>query len=219
MVPVKSSDSGWAFVTTNGKKAIPGPFKSVTPFQNGMSFVNRKDKNILIDKEGKSINISVGKPIFFSEGIVGVLKNKNAPKRHRQYFYADDSGNNILGRNFKEITPFQLGVAKVRILADEIPEAGAKKKRELLGAINKRGVMIVPPKFRNLHLQPDGNIVINPQRFFGLVSLSGKVILDPIYDLITYYPKDKLFRVEQGEKVGYFTLDKDQLEWIWEMRY
>ena len=154
---------------------------------------------------------------FFSEGILGVVINKNAKKRDRKYFYADDSGNNILGRNFKEITPFQLGVAKVRILSEEVP--GKKKKKPLLGAINKRGVMIVPPKFRNLHLQPDGNIVINPQRFHGLVTLSGKILLEPIYDLITYYPRDKIFRAEQGEKIGYFQLEANEVKWIWEMRY
>jgi len=102
------------------------------------------------------------------------------------------------------------------MLAEELPGV---KKRELLGAINKRGVMIVPPKFRNLHLQPDGNIVINPQRFYGLVSIDGKVLLEPIYDLITFYPADQIFRAEQGEKVGYFTLEENKVEWVWEMRY
>lgn len=217
LIPVKTKNRGWSFVDNTGKKQIPGPFKKVTSFQSGMSFVHRKEKDFLIDKSGNELTVSVGKPLFFSEGILGIIKNENASKKNKQYFYADESGNNILGRNFKEITPFQLGVAKVRILAEEVP--GAKKKKQLLGAINKRGVMIVPPKFRNLHLQPDGNIVINPQRFYGLVTLSGKTLLEPIYDLITYYPSDKIFRAEQGEKVGYFELDKDVVEWIWEMRY
>ncbi len=217
LIPVNIKNQGWSFINSTGKKIIPGPFKTATSFQNGMSLVNRAEKKFLIDKLGNNLRISMGEPLFFSEGILGVVKNGHAPKRNRQYFYADDSGNNIFGRNFKEITPFQLGVAKVRILSEEVP--GAKKKKQLLGAINKRGVMIVPPKFRNLHLQPDGNIIINPQRFYGLVSASGKTLLEPIYDLITYYPRDKIFRAEQGEKVGYFELDKNVVKWIWEMRY
>jgi len=217
LIPVKTKGRGWTFVDETGKMIISGPFNSVTAFQSGMSFVNRKEKNFLIDELGNEISISNGTPLFFSEEILGIVKDENKKRRDREYFYADDSGNNILGRNFKEINPFQLGVAKVRILSVEVP--GEKKKKQLLGAINKRGVMIVPPKFRNLHLQPDGNIVINPQRFHGLVTLSGKTLLEPIYDLITYYPKDEIFRAEQGEKIGYFELEENQVKWIWKMRY
>ncbi len=217
LVAVKVKNRGWSFINEAENLAIRGPFRTVTAFQGGISFVHQKDKDFLIDKNGNEIFFSNGKPLFFSEGILGILKNENVPKRSRKYFFADDSGNNILGRYFKEIFPFTLGVAKVRILAEEVP--GEKKKKQLLGAINKRGVMIVPPKYRNLHQQPDGNIIINPQRFFGLVSLSGKTLLEPIYDSIFYYPQDKIFRAEQGEKIGYFELDKDVVKWIWEMRY
>ncbi len=217
LVPVKVKNRGWSFINKTGKAVISGPFKTVTSFQGGISFVHQKDKDFLIDKNGNEIFFSNGKPEFFSEGILGILKNENVPKRKRKYFFADDSGNNILGRYFKEIYPFRLGVAKVRVLAEEVP--GEKKKKQLLGAINKRGVMIVPPKYRNVHLQPDGNIIINPQRFYGLVSLSGETLLDPIYDSIFYYPNDKIFRAEQGEKIGYFELDKNVVKWIWEMRY
>ena len=218
LVAVKTQNSqGWYFVNMTGKKIIAGPFKSVTPFQSGMSFVNYKKEELLIDKTGNRIPITTGKPLFFSEGILGILKNPEARKRNRIYFYGDEEGNNILGRDFAEITPFQLGVSKVRRVRQEVP--GTKKRRELLGAINKRGVMVVPPKFRNLHLQPDGNIVINPQRFYGLITVDGKKLLDPIYDLITYYREDQIIRVEQGEKVGYAELKNDELTWIWEMGY
>ena len=217
LIPVKVKNRGWSFINETGQLVIAGPFKTVTSFQSGISFVHRKEKDFLIDKNGNEIFFSNGKPEFFSEGIIGILKNENAPKRKRKYFFADDSGNNILGRYFREIFPFSLGVAKVRVLAEEIP--GQKKKKQLLGAINKRGVMIVPPKFRNVHLQPDGNIIINPQRFYGLVSLSGEILLEPIYDSISYYPQDQIFRAEQGEKIGYFELDKNVVKWIWELRY
>jgi len=218
LVAVKTRNSqGWYFVNMAGKKVIPGPFKSVTPFQSGMSFVKYKKEEILIDKSGNRIPITTGKPLFFSEGILGIVKNPEAKKRNRIYFYGDESGNNILGRDFAEITPFQLGISKVRRLMQVVP--GTKKRKELLGAINKRGVMVVPPKFRNLHLQPDGNIVINPQRFYGLITVDGKKLLDPIYDLITYYPRDRIIRVEQGEKVGYAELKNEELVWIWEMGF
>ncbi len=218
LVAVETRNSqGWYFVNKAGQKIIPGPFESVTPFQSGMSFVKYKKQEILIDKTGNRIPITTGKPLFFSEGILGMVKNPSAKKRDRIYFYADETGNNILGRDFAEITPFQLGISKVRRLTPIVP--GAKKRRELLGAINKRGVMVVPPKFRNLHLQPDGNIVINPQRFYGLVTVDGEVILDPIYDLITYYREDQILRVEQGEKVGYAEFKDNKLTWIWEMTY
>ena len=65
MIPVKTKDHGWSFIQTAEETIIPGPFKWVTHFQNGISFVNRKEKDFLIDKLGNEISISDGAPVFF----------------------------------------------------------------------------------------------------------------------------------------------------------
>ena len=218
LIPVKRPGSlGWFFVNLSGQEVIPGPFKEVTPFQRGMSFVREKEQQKLIDKTGRQLSFSTGEPLFFSEGILGMLKNEPASPQQERYFYADETGNNILGQEFAEITPFQLGVAKVRRLSATTP--GATQRLEPLGAINKRGVMVVPPKFRNLHLQPDGNIIINPQRFYGMASFSGEILLEPVYDRILYCPKENIYRVEQGEKIGYVEWKGEEVGWIWALQY
>jgi len=217
-IAVKAAGSnGWFFVDTTGRTIIKGPFKTVTPFYRGVSFVNYEGKELLIDDQGREIKMKTGQPIFMTEGIIGIVENPLAAEKDKRYFYADEAGNNIFGRYFEEISPFQLGTAKVRRLNEQ--RAGQVKTKELLGVINTRGVMVVPPKFRNLHLQPDGNIIINPQRYYSLYTKSGNKMLEPVYDMIRFYPKANLVRVEQGEKIGYLSFVDDKLTWVWPLQY
>lgn len=85
-------------------------------------------------------------------------------------------------------------------------------------AINQRGVIIVPTRSKVLHVQPDGNIIINPQRFFGMFSHNGRLLVEADYDRITRYDQN-IFRVDRAEAIGYFRLKGDQIEWIWPLKY
>ena len=218
LVAVKISQyDDWFYVDLENTVKIRGPFQSVNSFKGGVTLVKYKSQEQFINKNGELIYLKTGKPIFFSEGILGVVKREKSKKKEGIYFYADESGGNIFGRYFSEIAPFKSGIAQVRRVRSV--KSGEKQKREFLGAINKRGVMVVPPKFRTLHLQPNGNVIINPQLFFGVASKEGTVLLDPIYDKIDYFKKDNILRVEQGEKIGYAFLKEDEIEWIWELQY
>lgn len=207
MIAVKAqAGSGWSFIDTTNTIRLSGPFDRVTPFENGLTFVKMEQKTSILNSQGKAIDFIGGVPIFYSEGIFGMQNGK------KSFYYADINGNNIFERYFSEIEAFQLGVAKVRPILDD------PKKRALLGAINRRGVMVVPPKFRNLHVQKDGNIIINPQRYFGMSDPQGNILLEPIYDKIEQFEADHIFRVEQGEKIGYCRLLGNEIEWIWDLQ-
>jgi hypothetical protein len=44
-----------------------------------------------------------------------------------------------------------------------------------------------------------------------LADINGKVLLEPVYELIEYF-EDGIFRVELDNKIGYYAINKG---WIW----
>jgi hypothetical protein len=201
--------SGWSYIDYKGRQVIDGPFSAAGVFNKGVSLVVYDEQKMLIDRDGRAIYLPSGSPSFYTEGILGIDETDSGGLK----YYADVSGNNRFGRFFEEISPFQLGVAKVR------RQSVQKRRKELLGAINKRGVMIVPPKYRMLHVQPDGNIIINPQRFHGLADKKGHILLPPIYDRIEEFEEEGVYKVERGEKIGYFILDESKAKEVWPLQY
>jgi len=202
-VATKKANKYWVFKDLVKGKSLPGTFRATKPFKDGIAMVTKGGKEILINERGERIFFHYGTPSFFSEGIFGIENFNN-----QKPFYTDASGNNIFGKHFEKIFKFNLGVAKVQ----------PPNKEQLFGAINTRGVMIVPPKYKRLHPQPDGNIIINPQRFFGLVDKKGNVILEPKYDKIDMFKGENLFRVERGESLGYLRSKNGKVTWIWELQ-
>lgn len=200
---------GWKYLDYRGRTAIEGSFEQASPFSGGVAFVKSEGKSRIINRAGEEVRTKKGQPAFFSEGIFGI-RNK---EKDNQDFYADASGNNIYGRYFDEIYPFQLGVAKVRRVSER---EGVKA---LLGAINRRGVMIVPPKYRMLHIQPDGNIIINPQRYHGLADKKGQILVEPLYDKIEAFSEPGIYRLERGEKIGYISLITGECRVLWPLSY
>jgi hypothetical protein len=204
LVAVKPfGQAGWSFVDTTNQMRLRGPYDEAGTFISGLAFLKRGGKPIVIDREGRNLSIGHGQLLFFSEGVFGI------EEPGRGQYYADVGGNNLFGRYYREIKPFQLGVAAVRRLPLN------PKRAELLGAINRRGVMVVPPKFRLLHIQPDGNIITNPQRFYGLLSKKGALLIPPEFDRIEQFEEAGLFRVERGEALGYMRIVQERGEWVW----
>jgi len=171
---------------------------------------NRFGNNFIINASGDTLSLGRGVPQFLSNGLVGM---KDTTTNEERYYYADISGRNVFARYFKKISPFKRGIASVRKLSI------GSMDEERLGAINERGVMVVPPKFGHIHIQADGNVIINPQRFYGLMTHDGKELIPPIYDKITEFEELNLFRVEQGEKIGYVRIKEDKASWVWELQF
>lgn len=195
----------WRFIKVVSGKPIGDFYDTTQPFKNGVTFVSTKKVKQIINSLGEEILLKSGTPQFFSEGVFGISNTFNKDRA----FYADASGNNLFGQVYSEIDTFHLGIAKVR---------PANMRKRLYGAINLRGVYIVPPKFRFLHPQPDGNIIINPQIFYGLVNKKGKVLLEPNFDRIEQLKTPNLFRAERGEEIGYFRVIGNKVKWVWELQ-
>lgn len=207
LIAVKTNaPNGWSYINIKGQTIITNKYTVAPPFKNGLSLVTKGTEQFIIDTNGEKVSIAKNQALFHSEGILGLQKQGT----HLKYF-ADASGANIFGRFFEDIMPYQLGIARVKRVAEE-------GKKEYFGAINKRGVMIVPPKFRNLHIQANGNIIINPQRYYGLLDKNGKVLLEPLYDRILQFEEFDIFRVERGESVGYMRLEDGKFVWVWDLQ-
>lgn len=203
--------ASWMVVDTANQLRLKGPFEKIKPFKQGLTFATTQNRSRILNTRGGEVDFKTGKPIFFAEGLFGMSEAPQEGKQSERFFYADGAGNNLFGRYFGSITAHQLGIAQVS------NETTKEDKRKLLGAINDRGVLIVPLKYNNLHIQPDGNIIINPQRLFGLADKSGKILLAPAYDRISRFREKGLFRVERGEKVGYVRIIEGKVDWLWNL--
>ncbi|MEM9821879.1 MAG: WG repeat-containing protein, partial [Bacteroidota bacterium] len=215
LVGVQLPNNKWQFLNKSNQVAIKGPFENIKAFQNGITLVEHDGKQIIINNKGEMIRLKQGKPIFFSKGIIGVEVQKK-----KKYYYADASGQNLFGRYFREIHPFEKNSAKVKAFSETYTS------KRYYGAVNTKGVTVVPPKFNTLHFQTDGTIIVNPQIYKGIVNKHGKVVLPIAYDqVLPVAPYDRsgremgqIFRVEDGEKIGYVRLIDDQIEWIWKLQ-
>lgn len=209
-----SQKEGWFYLDTLGKVRINGPFSLAEPFIGGVTLVENDGRKSIINNAGDEILLAKGAPLFFSEGIFGITWQSTQSENSdtNRAYYADASGNNLFGRYFEEISPFQLGVAGVK------PISNGKGQAPKNGAINTRGVMVVPPKFNRLHIQPDGNIIINPQLYYGLLDKEGNLLLDPEYDRIETFEDPNIIRVERGEKIGYIIQKEGKVVWAWPLQ-
>ncbi|MEI6409919.1 MAG: WG repeat-containing protein [Bacteroidota bacterium] len=181
-------DKRWVYVDSTGREAVNGAYEQTTPFADGVALVNGRN---IIDRTGMP-----GLAAFaFGEGVFCMKTVR------RNTYFADAAGNNIFGRMFTAAGPFRFGVAKAY-------------KNNAWGAINRRGVFVVPPKFKEVFPQPDGNIHVRPKYLYGLIDKKGNVLFEPTYDLVELYPSG-VYRLELGEMVGYRF--RDGGDWLWPM--
>ncbi len=184
------ADGRWIYVDTLRQQLGKQSFKTATPFSRDFALA---DGNLVIGRDGAVQRGSGGKNLFFSEGIFGFELGK-------KQIYADASGENLFGRSFSEIQAYVNGIGRFR-------------KAGKLGALNRRGVCVIQPKFNFVHIQSDGNLIVRPQQLYGLADKKGKIIIEPQYDRLDRF-RGNVFRLELGEKVGYVKPDG---KWIWGM--
>lgn len=196
---------GWEIYDLRRRKMLRGEYQEVAQFRGGYSLVREGRKRKVINRQGEEIPNQSGAFKFFSDGLFGMVG-----KDDKEY-YADAYGNNAFFQDFKEVNPFAFGVA-------ELTGNNGKKM-----AINRRGVVIVPPKYPFLRIDKNGFVRCNPQRFYGLYDREGNLLLEPEYDRIIAYKDwrgeyNGLLRVECGESVGYFRLEKNKVRELWKLQ-
>lgn len=181
------------YINKTGNQVVPFEFSRCQDFDGGKAVVYKGIRRAgLIDLQGNLvIEPSVNRLLTFSEGRGLVRDNE-----YRFYYITEQA--DLYNGFYDEATEFQHGVAVVQV-------------NGRWGIINRRGIEIIPPKYDKIETFENGYAKVRIEGFTGLSSLDGQLIVKPNYEYISY-AGEGIFRVEQGDKVGYFDQNGN---WVW----
>ena len=219
--------SGYGFMDTKGKIVVAPKYSKVSNFSEGLAMVQKSNKCGYIDTLGNQIvNCSYSKCLDFKDGKAVVYKGyKKAGLIDRTGAYLIEPGLNKMlsfdeGRGLirENEYKFYYITEQARLYEGYYDKASSFKHGVAVvqidgrwGIINQKGIEIIPPKYDKIEKFEDGYAKVRIKEFSGLTNLKGELIVDPDYEYISY-AGEGLFRVEQGDKIGYF--DKEG-KWIW----
>lgn len=184
------------FIDLDGKLVVPCQYSKCLDFSGARAVVYKGyKKGGLIDRTGKVlIEPSVNRLYDFNNGR-GLVKEKD-----KSYIYITEQARFYDG-SYEDAREFEHGIAVV-------------KTNGKWGVINQKGIEIIPPKYDRIEKFEKGFARVRIQGFNGLTNLKGELIAHPDYEYITY-AGDGVFRVEQGDKVGYFNMLG---KWVWDLK-
>lgn len=222
----------YGFVNATGALVIPAIYSKVADFQEGRAAVQRNGLCGYIDTQGEEVvHLEFSKCLDFDNGKAVVYKgyrrgglidlNGNyiiEPSLNRLYHFTDGRGlvrdssyrfyyitsqsNNVHSGMYQQAGAFQHGVAVVQ-----------STENDQWGVINHKGIELITPKYDKIENFQDGYARVRIRQLSGLSNLNGELIVQPHYEYISY-AGDGVFRVEQGDKIGYFDAEG---QWIWEI--
>lgn len=220
----------FGFIDTTGKIAIPGPFSKVSDFSSERAAVQREGRCGYIDPSG---NIIV--PLEYSRCLDYEQGKAIAYKGLRQAYLLDMAGNATMEQGFGDrLLRFSDGRGLMRTddytfyyiteqsgaYSDYYRNAGPFRHGVAVvetngkwGVIDQRGIAIIPPKYDRIESFENGYAKVRILGFSGLTNLNGELIVQPDYEYISY-AGEGLFRVEQGDKIGYFDQEG---KWVWDL--
>lgn len=220
---------GYGFIDTTGKIVISPEYSKTGDFHEGRAMVQQNNKCGFIDQNGKLIipcaysrcqDFSGGRAVVYqgikNAGIIGLdgqlivapsldrlleFQEGRGLMRDDQYrFYYITEQTNLYDGYYEEASAFRHGVAVVQIDGK-------------WGIINQKGIEIIPPKYDHIDSFEGGYARVKIEGYNGLSNLQGDLIVEPDYEFISY-AGEGLFRVEQGDKIGYFD---SKGAWVWEL--
>lgn len=186
-------DGRCGFIDRSGNIVIEPVFSRCMDFQEGKAIVFKGGRRAgLIDHEGNFIiEPGINRLIDFNEGRGLVRDDKY------QFYYITEQ-NRFYDGFYEKASRFRYGMAVVKV-------------EGRWAVINQQGIEIIPPKYDRIEQFEDGFAKVRIRGFNGVTNLQGELILQPDYEYISY-AGEGLFRVEQGDKVGYFDLNG---KWVW----
>lgn len=219
----------WGFIDTTGQWAIPEQFSKAASFSEGMAavqingqcgYINRLGQIVVPCTYSKCLDFNGGKAVVYQGMRRAGLVNKEGELlfepsvdrllnfqegrglvRDEQYrfYYITEQASPYEGY-YQRASEFNHGVAVVQVNGK-------------WGIINQRGIQIIPPKYDRIESFENGFAKVRIKGFNGLASVKGELIVQPNYEYISYAGAG-LFRVEKGDKIGYFDLEG---EWVWDI--
>ncbi|HMQ88481.1 MAG TPA: WG repeat-containing protein [Flavilitoribacter sp.] len=183
------------YIDRTGSLATPFQFTRCQDYAGERAVVYQGIKNAgLVDLEGNIVMPpEVDRLLKFQEGR-GLVRDE----KYRFYYITEKS--DLYNGYYQGAREFHHGVAVVQINGK-------------WGIINQRGIAIIPPKYDRIEDFQNGYAKVRIEGFNGLSNLEGELIVKPDYEFISYVGQG-LFRVEQGDKIGYFD---SQGNWVWDL--
>lgn len=186
-------DGRCGFIGKSGEFVVSPQFTKCMDFKGGKAIVYEKNQRVgLIDTLGNFI-IEPG-----SERLIDFSDGRGLVRNGRYQFYYITEQAKFYDGYYEKAGQFQHGVAVVQVEGK-------------WAIINQQGIEIIPPKYDKIEQFENGFAKVRIKGFNGLTNLQGELIVQPDYEYISY-AGEGLFRVEQGDKVGYFDLDG---KWVW----
>ena len=184
------------FIDRWGKEVVPLRYSKCQNFSDGKAIVERGQKKTgLIDLTGNEIiKPSINRLIGYSEA-----RGLAIDEKYRFYYITDQA--RVYDGFYQKASKFQHGVAVVQLDGK-------------WGIINQKGIEIIPPKYDEISSFKDGYAKVRIRGFNGLSNLKGELIVQPDYEYISY-AGEGLFRVEQGDMIGYFDSEG---YWVWGLK-
>jgi hypothetical protein len=181
------------FIDTLGNLTVPPQFSRCMDYKEGKAIVFKGNQRAgLIDTQGNFIiEPGINKLLDFAEGR-GLVRDE-----HYKFYYITEQARFYDGY-YEKASQFQHGIAVVQVDGR-------------WAIINQQGIEIIPPKFDKIEQFENGFAKVRIKGFNGLTNLQGEMIVQPDYEYISY-AGEGLFRVEQGDKIGYFDMEG---KWVW----
>ncbi len=183
------------YLSHNGESKVPFSYTRCQDFADGRAVVFQGMRKAgLIDTSGQLVlEPSINRILEFSEG-VGLVRDE----QYRFYFITEQAS--MYNTYYQKASGFSHGVAVVQVNGK-------------WGIINRRGMEVVAPKYSQIEAFENGYAKVKVEGFNGLSNLKGQLIVGPDFEYIRY-AGDGVFRVEQGDKIGYFDTTGN---WIWSL--
>lgn len=219
----------WGFIDTTGQWVIAEQFSKASSFSEGMAAVQRDGQCGYINRAGQLVvPCTYSKCLDFNGGRAVVYQGM------RRAGLVDKTGELLIEPSVNRLINFQEGRGLVRdeqyrfyyITEQASPYDGYYQRASEFkhgvavvqvngkwGIINQRGIEIIPPKYDRIESFENGFAKVRIKGFNGLASVEGELIVQPNYEYISYAGAG-LFRVEKGDKIGYFDLEG---EWVWDI--
>ena len=149
--------------------------------------INDKNEEILSGYEEISAidNYDTKQNVWYEDNVLKV-------KKDGKYGLIDFTGKEILACEYDEISAL-LGTTSNFIV----------KKGENVGLVNEKGQTIIKAEYKNILTMKQGYkneyIVLNQDNKYGVVSTSGNILVEPVYDSVKYLGSSTLFAVKQDE--------------------
>ncbi len=220
---------GYGFIDTTGKLAIMDVYVNAAAFSEGLAavqkdgacgYINRKGEVVIPFEYSKCLDFNADRAVVYKgirkaglldrsgnlliepglDRLLNFQEGRGLVRDEKYRFYYITEQAHLYNGYYQEATEFKHGVAVVQVDGK-------------WGIINQKGIEIIPPKYDKIESFQDGYAKVRIQGFKGLASLNGDLIVQPDYEYISY-AGEGLFRVEQGDMIGYF--DREG-QWVWDL--